>query len=696
MNIKRHILLRVRVAFVLMFIFAVAIVAKIVIIQFVQGEAWKEKARKITYQYRPVKATRGNIYSDNGSLLATSLPFYKVAFDPTVPSKGTFDQGIDSLSIYLSKYFHEKSAAQYKNMMIDAREQNRRYLMVSRRLINYHVKKEVASWPIFREGRYGGGVIFERVDKRFQPFENLSKRTVGFINENERGAGLEYSFNDILSGQDGEAMFQKISGSNWKPVFDGTEIRTIDGDDIETTIDVNLQDVAETALEKALRGHEADFGLVVVMEVETGEIKAMSNLTRVGNGYRETYNYAVGSVMEPGSTIKLATALALMEETPLRLTDIIDTGDGSYKIYNSTVRDHHEGGWGKLSFKEAFEKSSNVAMVKLVDKHFGLDPNRFLSYLDKLHLTHSLNFQIMGGGVPKIPRPEQNGWSGITLPWMAHGYGLEVTPLHILTLFNAVANNGKMIRPIIVRSMGKADRVRQEYKAEVLEENICSRETLARIRQLLEGVVENGTASNVKGTHYRIAGKTGTAQLLKNGRYTNRYMTSFAGYFPAGNPKYSAIVVVRNPKGWRQYGSNVAAPVFKEIADNIYSRDLELHGSFVEEITDVPMGVFPVIQAGNREELSFICNELGVSNHTVDNEKWVKTKINGNAVQWHSKEVKPGIVPDVRGMTLRDAIYLLETAGMRISHRGIGRVEEQSVQPNAKVKKGELVILSLG
>lgn len=678
-----------------MILFSIAIVSKISMIQFVQGEKWKERANRITYQFRPVKATRGNIYSDNGSLLATSLPFYKVAIDPTVPSDKIFNGEIDSLAHSLSQFFGEKSPAQYARKIRDARLEGRQYMLISRREINFHQKKGMMNWPLFRHGRYKGGVIFEKVDKRFNPFHDLSRRTVGFINENKRGAGLEYSFNEVLAGEDGEAMYQKIAGGNWKPVFDGSEVKSMDGYNITTTIDVNLQDVSETALRRSLKDHGADYGLVVVMEVETGEIKAISNLSKVGGGYYESYNYAVGGLHEPGSTFKLLTMIALLEETSISLNDSIDTGDGVYQIYNNRVRDHHEGGWGKMTIKESFEKSSNVAMAKLVEKHFGLDPEKYISYIDQLHLSKPLDFQIMGGGDPKIVRPGEPGWSGITLPWMSHGYGLEITPLQTLTLYNAVANGGKMIKPIIVSSTGQAQNTVDNYKTEVLNPRICSPETLTKLKLMLEGVVENGTANNIKGTHYKIAGKTGTAQILENGRYSARYITSFAGYFPAHSPKYSAIVLIKNPKGWRQYGSNVAAPVFKEIADNIYSRDIEMHDIYNDNEVIAEDGIFPLIRAGNRLELERICNEIGIANHREDEVEWVRTATRGNAVLWKSNEPVPGLVPNVKGMTLRDALFLLESSGLKVVHNGIGRVSEQSIIPGRKIVKGATIKLEL-
>lgn len=696
MNIKRSILIRVRIAFLAVVIFAICVAAKVGHIQFAEGEKWTKIGNEISFDYKKVKATRGNIYSDNGSLLATSLPFYKVAMDPTLVKADVFKEGIDSLAFLLSRYYKDRSATDYKRLIRDARETNRQYIIINRKQINYQTKKEMASWPIFREGRLKGGVIFEKMDVRYRPFTNLSRRTIGFVNEDEKGAGLEYSFNQALGGQDGEALFQKIAGGAWKPVFDANNVKSVDGNDLQTTLDINLQDVAETSLYKAMKSHNADEGTVVVMEVKTGEVKAISNLSSDGHGdYFEKFNHAVGGSFEPGSTYKLVTMMALLEDTNIELSDSIKTGSGEYTFYRIKIRDHEEGGYGTITVQQAFEVSSNIAMAKLVDKHFGIKPEKFVGYTDKLKLSKPLGLQIAGESYPKITRPKDKDWSGITLPWMAYGYGFEVSPMHTLALYNAVANDGVMIKPIFVKSISKADETIKKFESEVLNSKICSRKTLNQLKLLLEGVVDRGTAKNLKNSHYRIAGKTGTAQILENGHYTKKVITSFAGYFPAHAPKYSAIVLIKNPKGIYQYGNSVAGPVFKEIADNIYSRDLELHLA-MEKSSVREAGVFPTIRAGKQDELTMLCNELGVSNHSSTEEEWIKAAKNGNAVVWRKNTIIKDHVPDVQGMTLRDAIYLLEKSGLRVEFEGKGRVDEQSISPGTRISKGARIYLRLG
>ncbi len=659
---------------------------------------WKKKGENIGLQYRNVKATRGNIYSDNGSLLATSLPFYKVAIDPSLPNDRIFNNGINELSERLSRQFKDYAAWDYKRKIIDARQSARHYLVLNLQEINYQTKKQMTQWPIFKEGRMKGGVIFEKVDERFHPFSYLGYRTIGTTDEDDRGVvGLEYSFNKYLMGRNGKALYQKISGGSWKPVYDGTEVKPKNGLDIVTTINVDLQDVAESALLKALTRNDADYGCVVVMEVPTGEIKAISNLSKRKNGgYYENYNYAVGSQgsREPGSTFKLASMIALFEEANTSLYDSIDTGDGTKQFYDQVMKDHKPGGYGVLSVQQVFEKSSNIGTATLIENEFGNKPHVFIDYMNSMGLTKSLGFQLIGEGKPYIKNPSDSTWSGISLPWMSHGYELTMTPLHTLALYNAVANDGKMIQPILVKSIMLADKTMETFKTRTINKRICSQITLNKVREMLEGVIERGTAQNINDSYYKIAGKTGTAKHVKNGRYINKYYTSFAGYFPSGNPKYSCIVVIDNPKKYRIYGSDVSAPVFKEIADKIYALDVELNDPFQGQ--EMVEGIFPVIRSGDHEDLSLICNTIGISNHTQEESEWVKARINNNSIDWSKLDTKGSLVPDVRGMTLRDALYLLENKKLKVNYSGSGRVTQQSVLSGSNAHNANEINLTLG
>ncbi len=698
MSIRKSILLRVRIAFLLVFLFSAGILFRIFSIQYIEGDRWRSYAESIGLDVRTVHATRGNIYADDGSLLATSLPVYQVALDPYLPSDELFNADIDSLCYYLSRFYGDMSAMQYKRKIAQARKKRRRYMVINRKEVDYQDKKLIERWPIFREGQYTGGIIFEKVEKRIQPFSHLGYRTIGTVNSDKRGVvGLEYSFNRQLAGKNGEALFQKMVGGGWKPVYDGTEIRPVDGYDIHTTINVNLQDVTESALLKHLKKHRADYGVAVLMEVKTGEIKAISNLSRNSQGqYYEQYNYAVGSQgsREPGSTFKLASMIALLEDSNISLTDTVDTGNGVMKFFKETMKDHKPGGYGVLTVQEVFEKSSNIGTAKLITKQFGSKPSRYTDYIKRIGLDKPLGFQMVGEGVPYIKDPTDSTWSGVSLPWISHGYELKMTPLQTLTLYNAVANNGKMIQPLIVKSINKANKQMESYEGKVLNDRICSKETLRKVKIMLEGVVDRGTAKNIKNDKYKIAGKTGTAKKVVNGQYTNNYYTSFAGYFPADAPQYSCIIVIDDPKGYQIYGSDVAAPVFKDIADKIYALETNLHQELPEQ-RDQFAGVFPVIRSGKHDELQMISNQLGISNHSDTEANWVTTDVVNHSVFWKDNQPKPDHIPDVRGMRLRDAVYVLENLGLKVSARGRGRVETQSLAPGGRFVKGANIKIKL-
>ncbi|NDK55920.1 penicillin-binding protein [Pontibacter fetidus] len=698
MNIKKSIVIRVRLAFLAICIFACAIVYKITVIQFSDGDKWKEISKERRIHYQPVFATRGNIYSDNESIMATSLPFYRVAFDPTISDARAFNAGIDSLAMLLSRFYGDRSEDYYRRKIKNARLSGRQYIRLNSRQINYQDKKMMAKWPIFRGGKNKGGVIFEKVEKRFKPFGMLAERTIGFINEDKNGAGLEFSFNGDLAGTDGEALFERIAGGS-KPIYDGTEVKPQHGYDIKTTIDINLQDVAENALYKALEKTDAEYGTVIMMEVKTGEVKAIANLGKTTGGYIEDYNYAVGSQgrTEPGSTFKLATMLALFEYAPeVKLTDTIDAGDGRYKIKNTIMTDAKTGGYGKLSVQQVFEKSSNIGVAKLMEKHFSSNQQAYVDYLDKFGLGNTLGFQMDGEARPYIKHPQDRTWYGTTLTSMAIGYEMKLSPLQTLALYNAVANNGTKIQPIIVKEIRKSDKVVQTFKTRVLVDKICSDATLKKVHAMLEGVVENGTAKNIKSADYKIAGKTGTARKVKDGKYVKEYSTSFAGYFPADNPKYSCIVIIDSPKGVNVYGSDVAAPVFKELADKAYARDLEMHKPLRARVTPNKDSL-PQVAAGSLDDLSTICNRLGISNHpkTAD-EEWVKVKPGMRSLDFEPNPVLEGKVPDVVGLTLRDALFILGNQRLRVNVQGAGkRVQKQSLEAGTPINKVKQITIVL-
>jgi cell division protein FtsI (penicillin-binding protein 3) len=701
-NIKRSIVIRVRVIFILVALAACAIPYKVAVVQLVEGENWKAKAEQVNFQYREVPATRGNIYAADGSLLATSLPFYQVAIDPTVVDDEKFESGIDSLSILLANFYKDKSAIAYKRMIQDARSSQKQYLMVNRRQINYQDMQLLRSWPIFKEGRIEGGVIFEKIERRYQPFSSLASRTLGTLNQDGVGSGIEYSFNNQLKGQNGKALFQRLSGGVWKPLFDVDDVKPLDGYDIQTTLDVTIQDVAETALRRQLTDRQAAFGSVIVMEVATGHVKAISNLQKnaAGTGYVESYNYAVGDMgrVEPGSTFKLVSMLALLEENKISPNDMIETGNGVYRFYGQPMVDAKTGGYGTITIRQAFEKSSNVAISKLVDRHFGSNPSKFLAYMDKVGLAQPFSLQLLGEGKPFFKTPGTKDWYGTSLPWISIGYESKLNPIHTLALYNAVANGGKMMKPLFVKSVSNGAQTIETFEPVVIRDAIASPKTITQLQELLLGVVENGTARNIKNPNYKIAGKTGTAQKVVNGSYQEIYYTSFAGYFPADRPKYSMIVVIDSPKGIAAYGGDVSAPVFKEIADKIFAKDLDLNVVNQTKIlpSATPGPKFPYVASGKGEELQGIFEYLKLPLKSPTQEDWVVASSLDGQVQLQQTETENAVVPNVSGMSLRDALYLLENKGLKVNFNGKGRVLTQSISPGSPLTPNATIDLVLG
>jgi cell division protein FtsI (penicillin-binding protein 3) len=696
----------VRTVFLLVLVFAIAIAYRIFHIQFVDGAEWKAKLTSFTK--KEITATRGNIYAADGSLLATSLPLYRLGFDPSVSNNPDskkldtiFRKGIDSLSLLLSQKFGNYPASYYKHLLVDAKKENKHFLYLSRGFsLTYREQQEMMKWPIFREGKNKGGVIFEKIYKRFHPFKELAFRTVGFVNEDNFGAGLEASFNTMLSGTDGQATYQRLPGGISRPIFDGTEIRPVDGYDIQTTLDVNIQDVAEASLKNALIDYDAKFGCVVVMEVKTGEIKAMANLGRVGNEFQEDFNYAVGRKHYPGSTFKLAAYLAMIEDGKIDLDDTINTSPGYFVINKQRIEEAKKHNYGRISAKDAFAKSSNVAVAKWMLKSYKDKPEKFLQHITNFGLSEPLNFQIQGGEKPFFRSPsDKKHWTPASLPQMSFGYEAEITPLQTLAFYNTVANGGKMMQPLIVKEIRSNDKVVKRFESRVIREKIASDETLEKVREMMEAVVEHpvGTGHKIKSDLYRIAGKTGTAHKYEDNHWVkNAYYTSFAGFFPSDAPKYSAIVIIDSPKFGMMAG-DAAAPVFKDIADKIYANDVEMHKTLAdkESAPDVPK-----IGAGKFEELHELCNELNVSNFDIQKDsvktEWVKSMASNKAMYWRSNRTENGKVPDLTGMSLRDAIYLIENFGYRVRTTGRGRVISQTPRAHSQMNKGGLVLINLG
>ncbi len=707
LDVRKDILWRIYLVYLFILILAGFIIARVVRIQVSEGDFWKARANELTMRYANIEAVRGNIFDVNGQLLATSLPYFDVAVDMNSEAitDEIFEENIDSLSLCLTNLFGDKTRSGYRRELSEARSTGDRFYSL-RNNVSYKELQELKSFPLFRKGRFKGGLIYTQKGKRELPFKFLGARTIGYATGNSQPVGLEGAYNEQLTGVGGKRLVRRIAGGIEMPVNDENEIEPQDGCDIVSTLDINIQDVAENALYEQLKKHQAAWGTVVLMEVATGEIRAIANLTKVDSvKYAEKYNYSIGHCTEPGSTFKLASLMAAMEDGFIDLDDTVNTGNGRWKVYKQEVKDSHEGGFGKLSVKQVFEKSSNVGTAKLICKYYSKNPQLFIDRLFKMGLNLEPRLDIAGAGKPNIKTTKSKEWSGVSLPWMSYGYELTLTPLQILTFYNAVANNGVMMKPRFVREIRKQGKALKAFTPEVMHPHIASAATIQKAKEMMEGVVMEGTATNLKNLDYKIAGKTGTAQIAKaTGGYGQNsksvtYQASFVGYFPADNPKYSCIVVVNAPSEGVYYGNAVAGPIFREIADKVYSTLLDIHSEI--KVTQPADTRTPSIKGGSRKDIQRICSDLNISPIvnsstaeyiSVTTHKDSTATVTANPV---NQSITRSLVPNVVGMGLKDAIYLLENAGLKVKVSGSGTIRKQSLNPGDKYIKGTEITLEL-
>lgn len=702
-SIKKIIVGRVIALYLGFFALALVILFRIMQLQVFQGEELKQKAEDLMLKYVTIEPNRGDIYAMGGKrLLATSVPYYEIRMDLMSDAlmDEVFMQGIDSLSYRLSRLFGDKSEAAWKRDLTRARQAGKRYYLI-RRQVSYQQLQEMKTFPIFRLGRYKGGFIAIQSNRRVLPHQMLAARTIGYLSKSESGniVGLEGAYDHYLAGEKGIRLMQKIAGNIWIPVNDANEVEPENGFDVVTTIDVDIQDVAENALLKQLSMHEAHHGCAILMEVETGDIRAIANLTRVSHGhYAESYNYAIAESTEPGSTFKLASMMVALEDRYVELDDTIDTGGGSVRYYDKVIRDTKTGGHGVITVKEAFEVSSNVAFSRIIHDNYKGKEEDFVERLYRMHLNEPLGIEIRGEAEPLIRYPGDDYWSGISLPMMSHGYEVRMTPLQILTLYNAVANNGKMVKPRIVEGISYYGKTVKKFSTRVIDNSICSDETLAKLKVMLEGVVENGTARNLSNESFRIAGKTGTAQIAHS-KYGYKvdskvsYQASFVGYFPAERPKYSCMVVINSPTSDVYYGNLVAGPVFQEISRKVYATSLDMQQDLVHE--DGYLAEIPYSKNGYRADLEKVLNDLAIPLTGKTGTDWVRTTKEDECIQVDPLSIRDGLVPNVREMGVKDAVYLLENAGLKVIIHGRGKVMEQSIPPGDPIVKGQVIVLTM-
>ncbi len=708
MEVKRDILWRVNLCFLGILLLCACIVGKAFYIQQVQGDYWRGLSDSLHLEYRTLDADRGTIYSEDGSMLSTSIPFFDIRIDflaDGLREKGgkRFTDNLDSLSIGLASVFGDKSAVQYKKLLQAAYDKKDRYFLLKKR-ISFEQYKALRQLPLVRQGRNKSGFIVEDTERRLTPFGLLANRTIGLSRSYTDGnrqvvtqnVGLEKTYDSLLRGVSGKRLVRRISGGAFVPV-EGAEIEPENGKDIVTTLDVNIQDITQAALMRMMTGNKALEGCAIVMEVATGKIRAIANLGMMkDSSYYELDNYALRTA-EPGSTIKLVTLLAALEDKHVTIDDMIEINNGAWVLKGRTIRDSERSPKSYMTIKEAFGNSSNVAMAKLAYNYTD-KPAAFTRHFEHLHLTTRSGIDLNEEFKPLVKDPKKKDWHIQTLPSMGFGYEVMLSPLQMLMVYNAVANNGRLMKPYLVNRVEKDGAVLKEYKPHTLSAKICSDKTLQALQECLQAVCTEGTAKAVfKDAAYTAAGKTGTAKV-NDGVYKYHdgvYTSSFAGYFPADKPKYSCIVVIKN----RQhapvyYGGKVAAPVFREIADKLYALHVEDRESrFVQQQAVDSMGYR---WSGNAKSMEQVFHTVGVSySDSLNGEDWGTVVNQAYTPVMKALAVRDSLMPDVKGMGLKDALHLLENMSMKVEVKGKGRVVSQSLAAGTAVAKGQKIRIEL-
>jgi cell division protein FtsI (penicillin-binding protein 3) len=645
------------VMLVLFFIFG-----KLFWLSIFEGPEIREKSHAQVVKEFVVEAERGKIYSADGKLLATSMPVFDVFMDPVAPTDADFEQHVKGLSRALALLSNAHTQAGWESHLRECRRNGIRYVKIQKD-VTFSDLQSIKQFPMFNLGRFKGGLIYEQKNFRKNPLGAIAERTIGYDRETGEQSGIEGAFSSYLEGKDGRRWKQKIAQGYWKPLNDFSEIEPENGMDVVTTLMSHLQDVAHDQLLQTLRKYEADHGTVVLMEVKTGKIRAIANLgknPRTGD-YTELRNYAVWEASEPGSTFKLAVLMVGLEDGVIDTSDIVDTGDGIYKLFDKEIRDSNvkygKGGYGPISIAHAFRVSSNVGMVKAMYPHYKNQPEKFVDRLYKLGFDQPLGLRIKGEGTPSIPRPGDARWSGLSLPWMCFGYEVALTPLQQLTFYNAVANNGVMVKPQFVEEVKQRGRSMRKFNTEVMQSAICSKATIGKLQGLLAGVVADGTAKSIKSDRLQLAGKTGTSRMNYWKAGAPEYQSSFAGYFPVDDPQYSCIVIIHKPNtAIGYYGSDVAAPIFKKLAEEAYAY----------------------------QPVAFEAKEPIIKNNQ-------KTQLHTAA-----EILANGAMPNLKGLAGRDVVALLENHGVALHIVGNGRVRSQSVSPGTPLNKRVKISIELG
>jgi Cell division protein FtsI/penicillin-binding protein 2 len=648
-------------------VLAIAVMVKVVDIQVVKADEYKELALSKTEKMFTIEPNRGNLYSEDGSLLAASVSKYEIRFDAKTVTEDNFQNNVAALSDSLGIMFNRPSSY-YRQLFRKARANGNRYTLVARN-VDYLDFVRIKQFPLFNLGPYKGGFIETHRVVREYPLGQMAARSIGYERVDENGyytrVGMDGAFGETyLRGKEGKRLKQKIAKGQWKPVGLDNIVEPQDGLDVVSTIDVNIQDIAHHELLAQLERYNADHGCVVVMETETGEIKAISNLGRTSEGkYYEKLNYAIGESHEPGSTFKLMSLIAALEDKVVDTSTVVDTENGRYRIYDGVVKDSRQGGYGKISVAKAFELSSNTAFAKIINENYKEQPEKFVNRLMNMGLHKKLDLPIIGEGDPVIRYPGEKGWSGISLGWMSHGYEVSLTPMQTLAFYNAIANDGEFVKPRLIKEVRDGSKVVKRFDKQVVNSSICSEETVEKVQQLMKGVVEKdfGTGHKLYSKNFSMAGKTGTCQKNYVTKDPDKlaYISTFAGYFPADNPKYSCIVVIHEPdKSVGYYGADVSGPVFKSMAQKIHA-------------------ISPMVDE-------------------VEDEMIEDVKLDESYQQYFAEAQKKfSTIPNVKGMSGMDAVSLLENMGLEVEVHGNGKVKKQSIDQGTDIKQVKKIVLEL-
>jgi len=703
MDVKRDILWRVYLSFILIVLVCILIIGKAFYIQQVQGKYWRSLSDSLHQRIVEIPAARGTIYSEDGQMLSTNIPQFDIYIDfrvsPLHEKTGLlFRTHIDSLSMSLATLFKDKSAEKYKEELTQAYEASIGNYEL-RKKISYREYLQLIKFPLFKLGRYKSGMIAEEKNIRLNPYENIGYRTIGLARD-ENKVGLEKSYDTVLNGRNGRQLVRAIAGGVTVPVQEGEfEIAPETGKDIISTIDVFIQEVTEKALMSMMVKNEAQTGVAIVMEVKTGKIKAIANLGKVGEGkYAEDLNYAI-TPTEPGSTFKLVTLLSALEDGKVNLNSRVNLEGGVWKVSGQTVYDSEKHGKFDASILEAFEESSNVGMAKIAMAHYSNNVNEYFKHLTKLRLDSTSGLDLVGERQPRLVKPGSKLWGPTTLPWMAFGYNIEITPLQTLNLYNSIANNGVMMRPYLVNSIQEEGRILKSISPKVYNAQLCKPSTIRDLRIALEGVCINGTAKKLfAGSLYKVAGKTGTAKVANGNKGYGEgiFQSSFAGYFPADNPQYTVVVIIKNkPHAANFYGASVAGPVFKEIADRLYSTYIQnkLEIAPVFAVKDSSLFNYSI----SKISLQTIAKQLSIpyQDSSIASNNWIQLEGKGKNLKSVTQIISDTTMPNMTGMKLQDALWLCEKKGLLVKCVGKGKVVKQSIAQGETIIKGQQIQIDL-